>query len=427
MKPSIATILALCAAAAFGASGARAGENLVIELEAAPRSRSPVRAVAEVPDSLADARVAVFADEAGGEVVAQIASPGLLRAKGLPPSAREIVFFAPETVAPGARFKSAKWIRGSGESSLVEFRWTPARDETSNLTFLNLTFGDRPVLRYMHTSLDASSPERREETYKPFHHVFDPAGSSILTKGPGGLYTHHRGLFLGFNKISYGEGRSADVWHCKGKAGQIDAGDDSAPRDEDVGPVFGRHRREIRWLGQEGEPFARETRETTAYAAPGGLLIEFASRVETLGGEIRLDGDPQHAGFHFRASNEVADKTKGETYYLRPDGKGAPGETRNWPDRKDHVDLPWNALSFVVGGKRYTAIYLDRPDNPKEARFSERDYGRFGSYFEYTIAPDKPLEVAYRVRLIEGETTVEEARAWSEDFADPVGATARWE
>ena len=38
-----------------------------------------------------------------------------------------------------------------------------------------------------------------------------------------------------------------------------------------------------------------------------------------------MDGDPQHAGFHFRAVNEV-DKNKDQTYFLRPYGKGEMGK-----------------------------------------------------------------------------------------------------
>ena len=114
---------------------------------------------------------------------------------------------------------------------------------------------------------------------------------------------------------------------------------------------------------------------------------------------VRLDGDPQHAGFHFRANMEVS-KTNKETYYVRPDGRGKPGETRNWDAKgKDPktVNLPWDACSFVVGGKRYTVLRISHPDNPKEARGSERDYGRFGDYFEYDLTPKTPLKLKYRV------------------------------
>ena len=41
-------------------------------------------------------------------------------------------------------------------------------------------------------------------------------------------------------------------------------------------------------------------------------------------------------------------------------------------------------------------MYLDSPSNPKPARYSERAYGRFGSYFETDVTEDMPLNVKYR-------------------------------
>jgi hypothetical protein len=297
-----------------------------------------------------------------------------------------------------------------------QFTWSDTPGKQAELRL-----GDRPVLRYMYEKLDTSSAARRDETIKPYHHVFDPEGDAIITKGPGGLYTHHRGLFFGFNKVTYDGNKPADVWHCRNGESQQHV----EFLGEEAGPVLGRHRVKIEWRGRKDDVFAIEEREMTAYNTPGGTLIEFASRVTTTGGDVKLDGDPQHAGFHFRASNEVADKTKGETYYLRPDGRDKPGATRNWPDRKDHVNLAWDAMSFVVGGQRFTALYLDKPTNPKEARFSERDYGRFGSYFQYTVTKEKPLEVSYRVWVQRGELTGEEAAARDKNFVQPVSVTVR--
>ena len=42
---------------------------------------------------------------------------------------------------------------------------------------------------------------------------------------------------------------------------------------------------------------------------------------------------------------------------------------------------------------------------PKEARQSERTYGRVGTYFDYDLTKDKPLEVKYRCGCKEGEVT----------------------
>jgi hypothetical protein len=85
--------------------------------------------------------------------------------------------------------------------------------------------------------------------------------------------------------------------------------------------------------------------------------------------------------------------------------------------------MPWNAMSFVLGGKRYTVAYLDHPGNPKEARFSEREYGRFGSYFEYTMEKDQPLAVKYRLWVQQGLMQPESVSALSRDFINPVTVT----
>jgi hypothetical protein len=273
----------------------------------------------------------------------------------------------------------------------------------------------------MYAPLDESSAAARELTYKPFHHLFDPAGKQLVTKGAGGKYTHHRGLFYGFNRITYGSGQSTDVWHCTNGAHQSHQQTVLL----EAGPVAARHRAAIRWHGQKKEAFADEVRELTFYHVPGGTLVEFASRLQSADGrKVRLDGDPQHSGFHFRAAGEVADKTSGQTYFLRPDGKGAPRDTRNW-DAKGRdprtVNLPWDAMSYVVGKERYTMLYVDHPANPKESRGSERDYGRIGSYFEFEIADKQTLDVRYRVWLQSGEMNAADAARIAHDFASPAG------
>jgi hypothetical protein len=292
----------------------------------------------------------------------------------------------------------------------------------------DLLFDGRPVLRYVNAPHD---PADHFYTFKPFHHVFDPVeGKTLLTSGAyktnkEGLYPHHRGLFFGFNKIGYGDKQTADVWH----------GTDNVFSQHDkllsteAGEVFGRERSAISWHGKDGATFATEQREVTVYAVPGvtGTLIDWSTVLSTKLDKVRLDGDPQHAGFHFRANMEVSKNGKENTYYLRPDGKGKPGETRNWDANpkaevvKDPraVNLPWNAMSFVVDGKRYTVLRINHPDNPGETRGSERDYGRFGDYFEYDLTPDKPLKLKYRVWVQEGEMTVDQCNAMAAAFVSP--------
>jgi hypothetical protein len=69
---------------------------------------------------------------------------------------------------------------------------------------LDVLLDGRLVARYMY-AYDTSTPQRREETYKPYLHVFDAEGRQPITKGPGGLYPHHRGIFIGWMR---NQGRS---------------------------------------------------------------------------------------------------------------------------------------------------------------------------------------------------------------------------
>ena len=62
---------------------------------------------------------------------------------------------------------------------------------------------DRKIAgRYMY-AYDNSTDDRLHETYKPYLHVFNVDGTTPITKGPGGLFTHHRGIFIGWNKIQF--------------------------------------------------------------------------------------------------------------------------------------------------------------------------------------------------------------------------------
>ncbi|HET6576435.1 MAG TPA: DUF6807 family protein [Fimbriiglobus sp.] len=355
----------------------------------------------------------------GRHAAAQITGPALLSdAKG-----KQINFVLPTLPAGGSvrvRPATLNYIKAPSHFRFVEH-------ETQGTT--DLVFDKRPVLRFVHPAHDASTPDRHDMTFKPFVHVFEPArGEYLLTGGAypfsdkSKLYPHHRGLFYGWMRITY-DGKQADTWH--GRKGEFTEQGKALVRE--AGEVLGRYRAGVAWHGQDGKTFATEEREVTAYHVPGGTLIDFASVLKTDRPKVRLDGDPQHAGFHFRAAQEVAKDTKAQTYFLRPDGKGAMGQTRNW-DAKTRdpktVDLPWDAMSFVVHGKRYTVLRMDHQANPGEARGSERDYGRFGDYFEYELAPGKPLTVRYRVWVQEGEMTKEECEALHRAFVDPPVVTA---
>ena len=52
-----------------------------------------------------------------------------------------------------------------------------------------------------------------------------------------GLYPHHRGLFFGFNKISYGDKQTADIWHG---TDNVFSQPDKIARAAEAGEVMGR-------------------------------------------------------------------------------------------------------------------------------------------------------------------------------------------
>lgn len=420
-----AHVLLITAIFLSGVSGVQAEKRqfeVTVRAGQHERNFASAMALVDLPKSFPEHPSAILSDDHGNLHDAQLTQLGLLTATGEASAEmrRYELHFVIQYLPAGGVWNAtldvvdAPFPKPAPGATPPFFYWSEP-----NGVSVDLRHSGQSLLRYMYEALDESTPERRAETYKVYHHVFEPKGKTLLTKGPGGLYPHHRGLFYGFNRISYGDGKKADTWHCTNGAYESHEGFIGSS----AGTVLARHAVNVAWHGQDSEVFAKEKREMSAYVLPNGTLIEFASRLRSTVGPVKLDGDPQHAGFQFRASQEVADVTNRETYYMRPFGKGAPGETLNWPEAAQMVNLPWHAMSFVVGGERYTAAMLDRHENPKESRFSERDYGRFGSYFEYDLDADKPLEVKYRVWVQAGEMTAEEIEAKSIDFVEPVAVT----
>jgi hypothetical protein len=393
---------------------------------------SPLTIPLSVPKEWAkfkEVSVTVATGKDAANTVGQLTAPGIttesIKAKdGLERRDLHVVLSTPcmELIV---HFEEAK-------PQIVRFAWFEKKGEYAELV---QTYSGKmvPFLRYMDRPYDPSSNEAREKTYKVFHHLYDPAGKRFVTNGGFTnanitdpkklLYPHHRGIMYGFNKCSYGPDlkTQADTWHCPPKGASAAHVAHEKTLSTEAGPVLGRHRVLLGWYGAGDKPFALEERELTVYNVKGGTLVEFASRLKTTGGKVRVDGDPQHAGFQFRAANDVAEKTAKQTYYLRPDGKGKLGETRNWEPKTKlgPVDLPWDAMSFLLDDQRYTAVYLNHPSNPGETRFSERDYGRFGGYFQRDVTEAQPLVVNYRLWLQSGEMTQEQAAALRTAFATP--------
>jgi hypothetical protein len=349
-------------------------------------------------------------------------------APGLDPGQAQVMVLVPGVLKPGQSL--SLHVKPVARTSPSKDRGFECKREDGRVAELwwHEKGKDLRVLSFVGTPFDpkATPPGKQaleNPTIKPYHHVFDPSTGQVqLTNGPLGQYPHHRGIFYGFNKISYG-GASADTWHCRTGESTV-AGD---PQIAEAGSLFALHRFPVTWNGQDGKPFAKEVRQLLVFHSPQGTQIDFTSELRTsLATGVKLDGDPQHAGFHFRANSAMEKNTK-QTYFLRPDGKGSLGEEKNWDPKTKQgpVNLPWDVMSFELEGKRYSVLYLDHPNNPKEARQSERCYGRIGTYFEYQLTPEKPLVVHYRLWIQEGDMTAEQCEALSKAFTQEAKVVAK--
>lgn len=269
----------------------------------------------------------------------------------------------------------------------------------------DLYFNGTPVLQYVYP-YDDSSAESFHDTYKVFHHVYGPGSKAIITKGPGGKYTHHRGLYVGWNKTKF-NGKELDFWHCKKGAHLRHA----KMIEMKGGPETGTMTSEIHWNDGEGKPVIVETRTVTvtpikvATSETPAWQIDWQTKLESKRGEIILGGDRQHAGFQYRAAQPVAESNNAK--YIRPEGfpqQPAPFQVSDKTDPNGHINLGWFEMSYDIDGKHYNVEYMEDPGVPKPSRYSERPYGRFGAFFDTKFDESKPLEMKYRVIVSEGKT-----------------------
>jgi hypothetical protein len=254
--------------------------------------------------------------------------------------------------------------------------------------YLDVLQNDKIVGRYMY-AYDKSSKEKLHDTYKPFLHVFDAEGKAPITKGPGGAFTHHRGIFIGWNKISVaGKEKTLDRWHMTG-------GEQVHQKflEQKAGPTHATITSQVHWNDEKGAPFIIEERTMTFKKAPAPayVTIDFSSKISPVV-DVELNGDPEHAGIHFRPANEV-DKTK--TGYLYPKEGAKPHADK---------DYAWVGQTFSLNNQKYSVLHINHPANPKDTRYSAyRDYGRFGAFPVAKIKGGESFTFKYRFVVASGE------------------------
>ena len=270
----------------------------------------------------------------------------------------------------------------------------------------------KTVAAYL-TANDVSTPARANETYKPYLRIVDPTTGQAITKGPGGTYTHHRGIFFGWMRIGF-EQQKLDLWSM-GSGRQVHTGFKEQVAKDGTAKLVSL----INWNDKKGQLIISEERtmELSPLAAPGFLRVDFSTTVKAEAGDLQLEADPEHGGVHYRAPQEV-DAAK--TEYFFPVAKPLP--------HKD-VDYPWVGMNYTLGEKSYGVVQLDHPANPRGTKWSAyRDYARFGAYPHATLKKGETLSLKYRFLISQGgivspETIRAEQAAFTGVLTDAVTIT----
>ena len=280
--------------------------------------------------------------------------------------------------------------------------------------------GDRLVARLIYG----------EGQFKPYLHVFGEAGELLTNAGldesgkATGQFPHHRGIFIGWNKITSDLG-SHDLWHFNNgghmvvkKFDQLEGGRDSA---KIVATIEWRAGKKDGPL-DASEPLLTETR-TLVISRPEGKRTQVDAHFKLVAArDLNLGGDLQHAGIHFRASNEVSTRNKESAYVTEKDWVvGAPKKGKDGketPGAKDPAkgDLKWVRMTFPIGERWYAASEFNPPGNPVE-ELSWRDYGRFGFFFKKDLKKDQTLSVDYRFIIEPADAPAEKGKLSADQVA----------
>ncbi len=255
----------------------------------------------------------------------------------------------------------------------------------------------KPVARLVHG----------EGQIKPFLHVFGSGGELVTNPGldkagkGAGLFNHHRGIFIGWNKVSSELG-NYDMWHRGGPGqGRYDIVKFENSAHKNGGNIVAH----IKWRATKKDDSGSDViiteRRIFKVSRPGDkytqIDVSFELKAER---DVSLGGDLQHAGVHFRAHTEVAKRNKETSYLWEPsEAKGG--------GRVIHDKHQWARLLFPIGKRWYTAQEMNSPKNGVK-ELSWRDYGRFGYFLAKSLKKGDSLNLRFRFAI---EETDEPANA----------------
>ena len=252
---------------------------------------------------------------------------------------------------------------------------------------LQLTDG-RMAAHVVRLPYDAGRPETR----KVYHHVLGPHGQ-LLTKGAGGKFGHHRGLFVGWNQTRW-RGQTLDFWHMNGGESQQFAG---YARPASLGMRNDAQVSRITWLAPDGTVVLRELRGLEVVAEGEHFFtLHLRVRLSAPNGDVELRGDPQHAGQQFRALQRFAEDASEPVRYRRA--------TTAKPQGNDvWTDCEWIAAVLPLPEQPVTVLRVEGAANPGDAIWSTRGYGRFGAMRDADVTATRPLQLDQYYVIASGE------------------------
>ena len=247
-----------------------------------------------------------------------------------------------------------------------------------------------------------------EGQYKPYLAVYDREGRRITNPGLDadgkrvGRFPHHRGIYIGWNHIDSDLGRD-DLWHLHNgelmKMVSLEREETNA--DSATIELL------IHWLAKDrsddlGGKLIEERRTFTISRPQGRTQIDKRSELTAVR-DLKLGGDLQHAGLHFRAAAAV-DEVRGETKYLFSPASLPAGNGRIISN-----DLEWVNFRFPLFDQWYSVTQMNDPEN-RATELSWRDYGRFGFFFVDELKRGE-------TRVMQSRFLIGEASAHGEDAA----------
>lgn len=251
-----------------------------------------------------------------------------------------------------------------------------------------------------------------------------PGSTDFVTRGEGpGLYPHHRGVFLGWNHTRY-DGRSADFWHLRDGARIV-----REAQGVDCEPGAVRRTTSLAWIDGAGHTVLREARRSrVAIEGSDVVVLDYDIVLTAADGEVDLDGDAQHAGFQFRAADEVSAAAEATVTVLAA-GAAPVADVPEGVRGAVIADARWVAQRYTIAGRRCTVLHCDHPDNPRPTVYGVRPYGRFGAFPRVHLRPGEPAHLRYRLVVLAIADADPRAvpaaleRRW-QDFAAPPARTA---